>query len=142
MSDELRMVFEANPALSDEEYVHRQLGIWNMKVTGFTDYYPANFFLRDGEHRVRGALLAYVWGKWLHVETFWIEDNLRGQGWGKKMLEAAHEIGRQKGAEAAWLNTFSWQARSLYERFGYEAVFEVADFPPGHSRIYMRKQPL
>jgi GNAT superfamily N-acetyltransferase len=142
MSDELRMVFEADPALADEHYVRTQLGVWNMKVTGHVDYSPAYFFVRDGETRVRGALLAFVWGKWLHVDTLWLHDDIRGQGWGTKLLEAAHELGREKGAKAAWLDTFSWQARPFYERFGYEAVFEVADFPPGHSRIFMRKSPL
>lgn len=142
MDDELHMAFEADPALADNAYIHRQLGIWNMKVTGFTDYSPANFFVRDGEDRIRGALLAFVWGKWLHVDTFWLHEDIRGQGWGTRLLEAAHAVGREKGAGAAWLDTFSWQARPFYERFGYEAVFEQEDFPPGHSRIFMRKSPL
>jgi GNAT superfamily N-acetyltransferase len=142
MSDELRIAFEADPALADENYVRTQLGVWNMKVTGYTDYSPAYFFVRDGKDKIRGALLSHVWGKWLHVDTLWLHDDIRRQGWGTKLLEAAHELGREEGAEAAWLDTFSFQARPFYERFGYEAVFEVADFPAGHSRIFMRKSPL
>ena len=142
MPDDLRLAFEADPASADEAFVKDALGKWNIRVTGFGDYSPAYFFLRDADNRIRGALLSYVWGKWLHVDTFWLDDEVRGQGWGTKMLEAAHAIGREKGAEAAWLDTFSWQARPFYERFGYETVFEVPDFPPGHSRIFMTKRPL
>lgn len=142
MANELRLDFEDDPAISDEAFVRDQLGWWNRRVTGYEDYAPAYFFVRDSENRVRGALLSYVWGKWLHVDTLWLEDDIRGQGWGTKMLEAAHQIGREKGAEAAWLDTFSWQARPFYERFGYEAVYEAQDFPPGHSRIFMVKRPL
>lgn len=107
-----------DPASANEAFVKEQLGQWNIRVTGFGDYSPAYFFLRDAETRIRGALLSYVWGKWLHVDTFWIDDDVRRQGWGTKMLEAAHAIGREKGAEAAWLDTFSWQARPFYERSG------------------------
>jgi ribosomal protein S18 acetylase RimI-like enzyme len=139
---DLRLAFEADPASADEAFVRDALGKWNIRVTGFGDYSPAYLFLRDAETRIRGALLSYVWGKWLHVDTFWLDDDVRGQGWGTKMLEAAHAIGRDKGAEAAWLDTFSWQARPFYERFGYKAVFEVPDFPPGHSRIFMTRRPL
>lgn len=139
---ELRIDFAEDPPASDEGYVKEQLGLWNMRETGHEDYAPAYFFLRDGNGKIRGALLSYVWGKWLHVDTFWLDDDVRRHGWGSKMLEAAHEIGREKGATAAWLDTFSWQARPFYERFGYEAVFEVADFPAGHSRIFMCKRPL
>ena len=142
MSDDLRMTFEAKPSPADDEYVHTQLGRWNVEVTGISDYAPANFFVRDAEGEIRGALLAFVWGKWLHVNTFWLADDIRRRGWGTKLLEAAHEVGREKGAEASWLDTFSWQARPFYERFGYEVVFEVKDLPPGHSRFFVKKQPL
>lgn len=142
MTNNFRIDFDADPATSDESFVKEALGQWNIRVTGFRDYSPAYFFLRDGENRIRGALLAYVWAKWLHVDNFWLEEDIRRQGWGTKLLEAAHVVGREKGAEAAWLDTFSWQARPFYERFGYEAVFEMPDFPPGHSRIFMVKRPL
>lgn len=142
MPDDFRLAFEPDPTASDEAFVKEQLGRWNIRVTGHDDYSPAYFFLRDHENHIRGALLSYVWAKWLHVETFWLEEDIRRQGWGTKMLEEAHAIGREKGAEAAWLDTFSWQARPFYERFGYEAIFEIPDMPPGHSRIYMVKRPL
>jgi hypothetical protein len=57
------------------------------------------------------------------------------------MLEAAHEAGREKGAEAAFLDTFSWQARPFYERLGYEVVATV-EMPAGFERYYMMKSPL
>lgn len=142
MADDLHLSFEPDVSPNDEEYVKRRLGEYNIAITGHSDYEPAYFILRDSESTIRGALLAYVWGGWLHVDVFWIEESLRGQGWGTKMLEAAHKIGQEKGAVAAWLDTFSWQARPFYERFGYETVFTVGDNPVGFARHYMQKKPL
>jgi ribosomal protein S18 acetylase RimI-like enzyme len=137
--DGLRIVAEEDPSPADEALIKEALGKWNIAVTGYSDYHPAYFLVRDDDGAIRGALLAYVWGRWLHVDTLWLEEGLRRKGWGTRLMEAAHEVGREKGAEWAFLDTFSWQARPFYERLGYEVVFEVPEFPPGHSRSFMRK---
>jgi GNAT superfamily N-acetyltransferase len=142
VADALRLVFEADPAPEDAANVREALGLWNVRVTGFKDYAPAYFFLRDEGGAIKGGVLAYVWGGWLHVDILYLADELRGQGWGTKLMEAAHAIGREKGASGAYLDTFDWQARPFYERLGYELVFEVPGIPEGHTRYYMRKQPL
>jgi ribosomal protein S18 acetylase RimI-like enzyme len=39
----------------------------------------------------------------------------------------------------AWLDTYSFQARGFYERLGYTVLGEIADYPPGHTRYFMKK---
>lgn len=140
--NDLRIAFESDPSPADEAYLREQIGQWNVRVTGLNDYAPAYQVVRDKEGLIHGGCLAYVWGRWLHVDILWLKDELRGQGWGTKLLEAAHAIGREKGALGAYLDTFDWQARPFYERLGYELVFTLEGVPDGHNRYYMRKQPL
>ena len=135
---DIRIVADDDPSPAEEAALRNALAQWNVRVTAFRDYAPVNFLLRDSEDRIRGGVLAYVWARWLHVDVVWIEDALRGQGWGKRLLESAHQAGRERGADAAFLDTFSWQARPFYERLGYRVVAEV-DMPPGHQRFYMVK---
>jgi GNAT superfamily N-acetyltransferase len=142
VADDLRLSFEPDPTPGDEAYLREQLGLWNVRVTGLDDYAPAYHFLRDSTCTIQGGILAYVWGRWLHVDILWLRDDLRGQGWGTRLIEAAHAIGREQGALGAYLDTFDWQARPFYERLGYEVVFTLEDLPEGHTRYYMRKQPL
>jgi GNAT superfamily N-acetyltransferase len=142
MPEELRLTFEGEPSREEAGQINAALGNWNVEVTGLRDYAPANFFIRDADGAIRGGILAYVWGRWLHVDTLWLADDLRGQGWGTKLLESAHDLGREKGATAAFLDTFDWQARPFYERLGYTLVAEVHGIPEGHSRYYMAKSPL
>jgi GNAT superfamily N-acetyltransferase len=125
--------------VEEEERFKQALGTWNMEVTGHRDYAPVNYVLRDEGGAIRGGVLAYVWGRWLHVETAWIEEEFRGQDWGTRLLEAVHAEGKAKGAEAAFLDTFDWQARPFYERFGYEVVAAV-EMPAGHERYFMSKR--
>jgi GNAT superfamily N-acetyltransferase len=142
VAGELRITFEPDPSPADEAFIREQLGLWNVRVTGFDDYAPAYQIVRDESGSIQGGCLAYVWGKWLHVDILWLKDEFRGQGLGTKLMEAAHAIGREKGALGAYLDTFDWQARPFYERLGYELVFMVEGLPAGRNRYYMRKQPL
>jgi hypothetical protein len=41
---------------------------------------------------------------------------------------------------AAYLDTFSHQARPFYEEFGYVVFGTLDDFPKGHARFSMRKR--
>jgi len=142
MPEDITVSLEPDPALADEQLLRHALGSWNIRVTGHDDYAPAYFFLRDSGGAIQGGVLSYVWGRWLHVDILWVADDLRGRGWGSKLLQAAESEGRSKGATAAFLDTFDWQARPFYERFGYEVVFEIDGLPAGHSRYFMRKSPL
>lgn len=88
----------------------------------------------------RGGLSGYTaWG-WLFVQWLWLPEDLRGQGIAGRMLAAAEEEAIRRGCHGAWIDTFNPQARRAYERQGYEAFGELPDFPPGRSRVFLKKQ--
>jgi hypothetical protein len=45
----------------------------------------------------------------------------------------------RRGCVGVWLDTFSFQARGFYEKLGYRVFGEVADYPPGHTRHFLKK---
>jgi hypothetical protein len=55
------------------------------------------------------------------------------------MLEATEQAARELGCRYSHLDTFSFQARPLYERLGYEVFATLDDYPPGHQRFFMKK---
>ena len=38
-----------------------------------------------------------------------------------------------------YLSTYSFEAPRFYEKLGYEIFGRLEDFPPGHTKFYMRK---
>ena len=58
---------------------------------------------------------------------------------------AAHSCGwprrkpRTRGCSQVMLTTYSFQARGFYEKEGYRVVGEMADYPPGATYYWMRK---
>jgi hypothetical protein len=54
------------------------------------------------------------------------------------LLQAEAEAAT-RGCHRAWLGTFSFQARPLYESLGCECFGEIGDYPRGASRFFMKK---
>ena len=90
-----------------------------------------------------GATCGGLWGAtgfdWLFVQLLVVPDALRGQGIGRRLMAMAEAEARRRGCHGAWLDTFDFQARPFYERLGYSCFGELADYPPGHVRYFMRK---
>ena len=92
----------------------------------------------DGE--VMGGVIGTTYWNWLSVELMWLKEELRGLGYGRKLLQLAEEEGRRRGATHAHLDTFTFQAPGFYEKHGYQVFGELKDFPPGHTRYYLVKE--
>lgn len=93
----------------------------------------------DFDGRLAGGAVAYVhWGV-LCVEALWVDQDLRKRGIGAAILQRAELEGSHRGAQHAWLETFSWQARPFYEKHGYTVFGEVPYLEGRESRIFMKK---
>ena len=55
------------------------------------------------------------------------------------MMKLAEEEAIRRGCVGAWLDTHSFQARPFYEKLGYTVFGVLENFPPGHTRYYLRK---
>src|SRR5215813_8224701 len=93
---------------------------YNIAVTGLSDWFPVNFVLRGERGDVLGGVLGQLWGGWLQVAHLWVAEAARGAGHGTRLMQGAESYARSRGAVGAALETYSFQARSFYERLGYE----------------------
>ncbi len=131
--------FDPDPSAAARDAIERGVNLHNVAVTGLSDWYPINFTLTDANGEVRGGLLGDMWGGWLHIGFLWVDRPLRGKAWATKLIRAAEHYARERGARHAQLETFSFQARPLYESLGYEVFATLDDYPPGHAKFFLRK---
>lgn len=96
--------------------------------------------LRDGEGRIRGGLNGEVYWGWFYVDRLVIDDAVRGQGWGARVLQAGLDEARGLGAHSAMLDTFSFQAPGFYRKQGWTQVAETGPWADGHLRFYFVKR--
>ena len=138
--EELDIVFDPLPGDSLSRFVTESLASYNIAATGQESWYPVGFFLRGGGAEWLGGLLGSIWGGWLHVTHLWVAGPARGRGNGTRLLRAAEEYAIERACFAATLETASFEARPFYEKLGYEVFAALEDYPPGHTKYYLRKQ--
>jgi len=137
--EETDLVFDPFPADSLTEFVSESLIGINHVRTGHSDWHPVNYFLRTNRGEILGGLLAYIWGGWLHVTFLWVSETVRGRGQGTRLMDAAETMARERGACAATLETFSFQAPEFYRKRGYTVCGQIEGYPPGHTKFFLRK---
>lgn len=97
------------------------------------------FVVRGPDGEPVGGVIGATYWDWFYVNLMWLKAEFRGQGYGSQLLAAAEAEARQRGARYAHLDTFSFQAPEFYQKHGYEVFGELADFPAGHTRYFMKK---
>ena len=98
------------------------------------------FVLKGPDQAVLGGVIGITYWDWLYIDLMWIQEELRGRGFGHKLLTLAEEEARGRGAKNVYLDTFSFQAPDFYKKHGYRVFGELPDFPPGHQRYFLTKQ--
>lgn len=130
---------ESEPKIEDKRKIFDELHRYSAAQTTDSELKSLSIFLRNSEGNVIGGLLGETFWGWLYVEFMWVEESLRGQGYGKKLLVAAENEAIKRGCNNALLDTFSFQAFEFYQRCGYEVFGTLENFPPPHKRFYMRR---
>ena len=101
---------------------------------------PLGVFMRDATGRIVGGVWGYVNWNWLFVGLVWLSKDLRGSGYGRLMMERIEAAAVERGCKYSHLDTFSFQARPLYEGLGYEVFATLDEYPQGHQRFFMKKK--
>ncbi|WP_193182354.1 GNAT family N-acetyltransferase [Nisaea sediminum] len=95
--------------------------------------------IRDADGRLRGGAGGRVNLGTVEVSTIWLDGELRGDGWGRRLVEKIMEKGREMRAGKIMLDTYDFQARAFYEALGF-SVFGTLDYPSGNSRFYLSRE--
>lgn len=111
---------------------------------GFVGEYPSEQYIRlnardRNDGRLLGGLRGFVFLHWLNIEVLFVEADVRRTGLGSRLLAEAERQALDLGARNARLETFEWQAPTLYRKQGYLEYARVEDYVPGFCLCYMQK---
>lgn len=88
---------------------------------------------------IAGLFGSVYWG-WFDLDRLWVDANHAGEGLGTRLLTEGERLAQELGARQVKLTTFSFQAKTFYERFGYEVAGVLHDYPPGSDYYMMTKR--
>ena len=135
----LRLSFENNPSWDDRETVDSGLGAYNARFLHDNSWTYFGIFVRDQAAAIQAGLVGHTYAGWLFIALLWVHEDLRRRGIGRGLVAEAERHAQAHGCHSAWLDTFSFQGPDYYPRLGYRE-FARLDVPPGHQRIFFRKQ--
>ena len=127
------------PSEADVRFIEEQLVSYNIATTGYNDYRPLAILARDDSGMIRAGLTGFTWGGALKIEYLWVHEELRGQGYGSRMMLAAEQEAVRRDCHLAVVDTHSFQAPHFYPKLGYVQCGLVEDWPVGHTDTTFRK---
>ena len=132
---------EFEPFIDEDvrQFIVDGIDYYNIAVTSLPNYFPVNFVLRSECGDVLGGVLCQLWGGWLQVSYLWVAEGARGLGHGARLMKNAEVHAGRLGAIGVTLETYSFQARTFYERLGYEVFGTLDGCPRGHDKFFLRK---
>jgi len=135
-----QLVISTEPSPGEVQYLEDRLYEFNSAATGITDGEWLAIFVRDDHHRIVAGICGNTWGGCAEIRQFWVQEALRNQGLGTRLLAAAEQEARRRGCRQILLMTFSFQAPAFYAKYGFKVVAVVNDHPHGHKNMLLRKR--
>ena len=137
MDEEYRISYVDEPLW---EVIGQGIRDYNTQQAGDDQVKTLCFVLRGHDHATVGGVIGATYWNWLHIDLMWVKEELRGRGYGHRLLTLAEDEARQRGAKNVYLDTFSFQAPRFYQQHGYRLFGQLEDFPLGHQRYFLIKQ--
>ena len=120
--------------------IGRGLHDFNLEATGDDITQELCLALYNDQNEIVGGVISEIFWGWYYINVLWVIPELRGCGYGKKLLDEAESEARKRGAKNVYLDTFSFQAPDFYKKYGYHIFGELNDFPKGFQRYFFTKE--
>ena len=135
------ITFSDAPAREDLLAIEEGYAAFTRSQVGEADRREVAFFLRDANGSVVGGVKGeYSNYGWLWVGILWVSDELRGRGYGTRLMGQIEQEAKRNGCTNVYLNSFSFQAVDFYKKLGYRVFGELEEFPPGHRVCSLTKE--
>jgi GNAT superfamily N-acetyltransferase len=137
------MEISTNPSPEDIALIGKHLRQFNESQIGPHLKQEFTICIRDEKTKqLQSGLYAFIRLGWLVVEYLWVDERLRHQGTGSKLLKQIEDIAQKKGIRQIRLNTGSFQALDFYRKHGYDVFTQLeitSDDGKHHVDYFLKK---
>lgn len=140
--------FEAEPTEADFSFIHQQSAASLAAKYGEPAREQLGAFIygdplaNSDNHLILGGIEGQVSGSWLYIDTLWLDETLRGKGYGVRLMNVMEQAAVQRGVQKAFLGTATFQAPNFYKKLGYQVVGEMQMATSNYHQFLMTRQPL
>ncbi|MCR8643612.1 GNAT family N-acetyltransferase [Paenibacillus sp. N1-5-1-14] len=99
-----------------------------------------NLYVRDDEGTIRGGLLASFHWDFIEVHILWLDEAVRGERYGTKLINVIEAKARELNCVLIKLDTLSFQALDFYKKNGFTVFGQIDDVAGGNTHYYLQKR--
>jgi GNAT superfamily N-acetyltransferase len=138
-ADTSKLVLETEVDAAALQALEDALYAFNVAATGIADGKELAVLLRGKDGAVTGGAYGWTWGSCCYVRYLIVPQAMRGAGLGTRLMQMIEDEARRRQCAQIVLETHSFQAPGFYAKLGFRVAGEVANYPRGHSDIFMVK---
>ncbi len=129
---------EDEPSRQEVQFLEDQINEFNFARTGIRDGNLLACFVRDDARGIIAGIYGWTWGGCCEVRYLWVHGELRGRGYGRRLLLAAEQEARARGCKQMVVETHSFQAPGFYAKYGFEVAGKIEDYPRGEQLLFLK----
>lgn len=136
----MKVEIDDHPDEKEIEELLSKLIQYNLKHLEIKKRSPLAVWYKNNKDQVLAGITGNTFGNWLEIKYFYVNEDLRGTGVGKKLLRQMEQAAKSRGCRFSFLDTFSFQAKPFYEKNGYKELFVLHNYPLSSRKHYLIKE--
>ena len=136
----MQFELDENPRPEDFRRVVDGVRSFNRERTGEEWPRPVAYYLRDPERQIIAGVQGTLWGRSMHIDALWVDEEHRGNGHGAELMKAIENYAAAHAHPLVYLETTSFQALPFYEGLGYRIFGELPQISEGHTLYFLAKE--
>ena len=134
----IEILDEPEQALID--FLDMKIAEFNWANWEVSERKPLAIQIKDDKGNVIAGSSARTFGNWLLINTLWVDESLRGNQVGAKILNELENTAKTRGCTLSMLDTLNFQAKPFYEKYGYITKWVQEDYPKTGCKYFMVKE--
>jgi len=131
---------DEQPTAEDFRTVVNGVRTFNRERTGEAWPRPVAYYIRDPEQRIIAGVQGTLWGRSMHIDALWVDEQHRGQHYGSELMKAIENYAATHVHPLVYLETTSFQALPFYQGLGYEVFGELPGISKGETLYCLKKE--
>lgn len=139
MNQELKLTFEIGDASLLIRTLSNGIRDYAFEKKGHGPIESFAISLKDESNVIKGGSNGILYYGCLYIDQLWVDKNYRSKGFGAELMQAAENLGRERGCLFSTVNTMDWEALDFYKKLGYFVEFQRTGYHNNSTFYFLRK---
>ncbi len=135
----MNVIIDKNPSKVEVDRLNNLLFEYNQSKVRDYSYNDFIIKLEDESKQMVAGIHCIIGGGWLYIDSLWVKQNLRNEGFGKKLVKMAEDEALKQDCIGIYLYTYSFQSPKFYKKLGFREFGTLNNFAKDHKKQYMVK---